>query len=72
MAILENLENSWELDPEQIADWCKTGSPEFESNPIIETDAMGRQKIWGNENYPNLSVKIFSETCCTDCRCKDE
>ena len=61
MGILDNLENSWELEvPEP---------PEFESSPIAETDAMGRDKFWQEE--PNLAVKLFSETCCTDCSCKN-
>lgn len=58
MGILDNLENSWDLNP-----------PEFESTPISETDAMGRKQFWIEE--PNLSVKLFSENCCTDCSCKN-
>ena len=57
MGILDNLENSWELDLQ------------FESKPIVETDNMGRDKFWQEE--PNLAVKLFSETCCTDCSCKN-
>jgi hypothetical protein len=70
MGILDNLENSWELEPDQNLDWCKTGMPEFESTPILQTDAMGRQMFW--EKEPNLAVKLFSETCCTNCSCKPE
>ena len=69
MGILDNLENSWELDPEQNLDWCKSGVPEFESTPMVETDAMGRDKFWKEE--PNLAVKLFSETCCEGCSCKN-
>lgn len=75
MSILENLENAWDLEPEQNLNWCHSNTPEFESNPIVETDAMGREKFWedlGRPEYENLAVKLFSETCCTDCRCKDE
>ena len=69
MGILDNLENSWELDPEQNLDWCKSGVPEFESTPMVETDAMGRDKFWQEE--PNLAVKLFSDTCCEGCSCKN-
>ena len=58
MGILDNLENSWDLNP-----------PEFESTNMVETDAMGRNKFWQED--PNLAVKLFSETCCTDCECKN-
>jgi hypothetical protein len=34
MGILDNLENAW--DPEF----------QFESNPIVEKDAMGIEKFW--------------------------
>ena len=56
MAILENLENAWDDDFQ------------FESKPIAEIDAMGREMFWQTEE-PNLSVKLFSETCCSDCLC---
>ena len=60
MGILDNLENSWELEvPEP---------PQYESTPMVETDAMGRDKFWQEE--PNLSVKLFSDTCCSECSCK--
>ena len=36
----------------------------FESKPMPVTDNMGREE-------PNLAVKLFSETCCTDCSCKN-
>jgi hypothetical protein len=39
----------------------------FESKPIPVTDNMGRP-IEDN----SLAVKIFSETCCTNCSCKSE
>ncbi len=41
---------------------------------IKETDQMGREKFWedlGRPEYENLAVKLFSETCCTDCSCKN-
>ena len=38
----------------------------FESKPMPVTDNMGRPE------YENLAVKLFSETCCTDCSCKHE
>ena len=33
---------------------------QFESNPMPVTDNMG-----------SLAVKLFSETCCSDCSCKN-
>lgn len=63
MGILDNLENSWQ---------CYTSPPIFESEPIVEIDNMGREKFWedlGRPEEPNLSVKLFSETCCTNCSC---
>ncbi len=68
MGILDNLENAWDLDPEQNLNWCHSNTPEFESASIIETDAMGRDKFWQEE--PNLAVKLFSDTCCSECSCK--
>lgn len=38
----------------------------FESKPMQATDNMGRPI-----EDPSLAVKIFSETCCTDCECKN-
>jgi len=60
MGILDNLENAWD---EEFS---------FESKPIVETDAMGREIFWqdmGRPEEPNLAVKLFSETCCTNCSC---
>jgi len=61
MGILDNFENAL------------NDNFEFESNPIVETDAMGREIFWqdmGRPEEPNLAVKLFSETCCTNCDCK--
>ena len=33
---------------------------QFESNPMPVTDNMG-----------SLALKLFSETCCSDCSCKN-
>ena len=63
MGILDNFENAWDIDSQ------------FESKPMPETDNMGREKFWedlGRPEEPNLAVKLFSETCCTDCSCKNE
>lgn len=64
MGILDNLENAWD------ADFL------FESKPMVETDAMGREMFWQDLGRPDedqsLAVKLFSETCCTDCSCKNE
>lgn len=60
MGILDNLENA--LDD----------NFQFESKPIVETDSAGREKFWedlGRPEEPNLAVKLFSETCCTNCSC---
>lgn len=61
MGILENLEKAW--DPEF----------QFESNPIPETDNIGREMFWEDLGRPtedsSLAVKLFSETCCTNCSC---
>lgn len=60
IGFLDNLENSW--------------NDNMESKAIPETDAMGREKFWqdiGRPGYENLAVKIFSETCCQNCSCKN-
>ncbi len=59
MGILDNLENAW--DEEFL----------FESNPIKETDNMGRDTSWQNDPS-SLAIKLFSETCCSNCSCKPE
>lgn len=63
MGFLDNLENSWD---ENLS---------LESKPMSETDAMGREKFWEDLGRPSedssLAVKLFSETCCTDCSCKN-
>jgi len=69
MGILENFENAWDIDFQE-----EPKAPEFESTPMKETDNMGREKFWedlGRPEEPNLAVKLFSETCCTDCSCKN-
>jgi hypothetical protein len=61
MGILDNLENAWD---EEFS---------FESNSMPVTDNMGREVFWedmGRPEEPNLAVKLFSETCCTNCSCK--
>lgn len=60
MGILDNFENAL------------NDNFEFESKPMPETDAMGREVFWediGRPEEPNLAVKLFSETCCTNCSC---
>jgi len=75
MGISDNLENAWNdnFDPETNFDWCTTGFPQFESSPTHETDNMGREKFWEDLGRPEESwaVKLFSETCCTNCSCKN-
>ena len=90
MGILDNFENAWD------------DNFEFESKPMTDKDAMGREKFWEDlgrpeseldrgerEKYldnlgiysieglalqeePNLAVKLFSETCCSDCTCGND
>jgi hypothetical protein len=63
MGILDNLENAWDNEFQ------------FESKPMLETDAMGKEKFWEDLGRPeedsSLAVKLFSETCCTECECKN-
>jgi len=61
MGILDNFENAWDIDLET------------ESSPIKETDNMGREIFWEDMGRPEndgLALKLFSETCCSDCSCK--
>jgi hypothetical protein len=60
MGILDNLENAWD---EEFS---------FESKPILETDAMGREVFWNDLGRPvdNLAVKIFQEDVCQNCECQ--
>ena len=63
MGILDNLENAWDNEFS------------FESKPVIDKDSMGRDKFWedlGRPEEANLSVKLFSETCCSGCTCKND
>ena len=39
---------------------------QFESKPMSTTDNMGRPT-----EDSSLAVKLFSETCCSDCSCKN-
>jgi hypothetical protein len=45
-----------------------------ESEWIKETDAVGREKWWEEHKPENdgLALKIFSEMCCSECKCKNE
>ena len=70
MGILDNFENAWDVDFQE-----EPKAPEFESKPMPITDNMGREVFWedlGRPETQSLSVKLFSETCCTDCSCKSE
>lgn len=46
---------------------------EFESQPLYETDNMGREKFWEDLGRPDdsLTLKIFKEECCDNCSCKN-
>lgn len=64
MGILENFENAWDVE-----------NPQYESNPMPETDNMGRSTgVWtkGPAVFDSLTVKLFSETVCEECSCKHE
>lgn len=57
-----------------------------ESEPIPETDAMGREKFWEDLGRPDfeqlawgiypipknngLALKLFKEECCDQCSCQ--
>ena len=69
IGFFDNLENAWDIEVRP-----EPQNPKFESSPFPVTDNMGREKFWedlGRPEYENLAVKIFSETCCTDCSCKN-
>ena len=65
MGILDNFENAWDDDFQ------------FESKPISEKDAMGREKFWEDLGRPilpdvennGLALKIFKDKCCNQCNC---
>lgn len=68
MGILDNLENAWELEVRP-----EPSNPQFESSPYPVTDNMGREVFWediGRPENDGLALKLFSETCCSDCSCK--
>jgi hypothetical protein len=44
MGILDNLENSWDENFE------------FESKPVVEKDAMGREKFWEDLGRPESEL----------------
>jgi hypothetical protein len=65
MGILDNFENAWDDDFQ------------FESKPISEKDAIGREKFWEDLGRPispdvendGLALKIFKDQCCNQCNC---
>jgi hypothetical protein len=65
MGILDNFENALDDDFQ------------FESKPISEKDAMGREKFWEDLGRPispdvendGLELKIFKDQCCDQCNC---
>jgi hypothetical protein len=67
MGILENFENSWDIEVRP-----EPQNPKFESSPFPVTDNMGREVFWEDLGRPEDSwaVKLFSETCCSNCSCK--
>jgi hypothetical protein len=71
MGILDNLENAWDIEVRP-----EPQNPKFESSPFPVTDNMGREVFWEDLGRPtedtSLAVKLFSETCCSNCSCKQE
>ena len=62
MGILDNFENAWDVYDQS------------ESKPMPITDNMGREVFWediGRPENDGLALKMFKETCCTDCDCKN-
>jgi hypothetical protein len=71
MGILDNLENAWDDDFQ------------FESKPIVQTDAMGRENFWqdlGRPDFEKLGIYSVeglalldqaqdSVACCASCTC---
>jgi hypothetical protein len=63
MGILDNLENAWDDDFQ------------FESKSLFIKDNVGREEFWNDAARPendNLEIKLFSDSCCTDCSCKSD
>lgn len=75
MGILDNLENAWDenfgLEPNLNS--LKSDLPQYESTPMAEIDAMGREKFWEDLGRPeensSLAVNLFAETYCSNCSC---
>ena len=67
---LDNVENAWDIEVRP-----EPQNPKFESSPFPLIDNMGREKFWEDLGRPeedsSLAIKLFSETCCTDCSCKN-
>jgi len=58
MGILDNLENAW--DEEFF----------FESKPIVDKDAMGREKFWEDLGRPDDTNLLAQTSCsCSGCTC---
>jgi hypothetical protein len=58
MGILDNLENAWD---ENFL---------FESKPIVEKDAMGREKFWEDLGRPDDTNLLAQTSCsCSGCTC---
>ena len=69
MGFLENLENNMFKNthtdgPEGIE------KIEMDGGKTIEKDAMGREKIWVEND--GLALKVFTGICCSQCMCKHE
>jgi len=72
MGILDNIENAWDenFGEDQNLDWCKTGMPEFESTPMADIDAMGREKFWEDLGRPDDTNLLAQTSCsCSGCTC---
>jgi len=58
MGILDNFENAL------------NDNFEFESTPMAETDAMGREKFWEDLGRPDNTNLLAQTSCsCSGCEC---
>lgn len=75
MGILDNLEayleNTEGKDKNTESAWDEEFS--FESKPIAETDAMGREVFWNDLGRPDISgeLKMASSCECEGCNCSN-
>lgn len=68
--------DSFEFEHDSIKDtdamgrenfWKDLGRPDWDNLGIYSIESLALQNT--EEEQPNLAVKLFSETCCSDCSC---